>query len=131
MPTNISTNTLPLASPSAGNGRAFGFAGAMARRCVDLFKAWRSRRDLTLLASFDDRMLADIGLTRSDLRDAAAALPWRDPTSVLVSRVGERRRHRGRSVTDDAIVPTLPAPPIAPALEDISTRQFPARSPYY
>ena len=37
-------------------------------------------------------MLADLGLTRSDLHDAFAQPLWRDPTSLLRSRAVERRR---------------------------------------
>jgi len=55
----------------------------------------KHRRDAAVLASLDDRMLADLGLTRSDLRDALSGPFWRDPTALLVSRVRERR-HAGR-----------------------------------
>ena len=55
-------------------------------------RAYRHRRDATALADLNDRALADIGLTRSDLRDAFAEPLWRDPTSLLRSRVSERRR---------------------------------------
>jgi uncharacterized protein YjiS (DUF1127 family) len=55
-------------------------------------RAYRNRLGATALAGADDRALADIGLTRSDLRDAFAEPLWRDPTSLLRSRVGERRR---------------------------------------
>ena len=51
----------------------------------------RNRRDAMRLAALDDRMLADIGLNRSDLRDAFAELPWRDPSEVLTRRAAERR----------------------------------------
>jgi uncharacterized protein YjiS (DUF1127 family) len=61
--------------------------------------AWRHRHDAVALASFDDRMLADIGLTRADLNDALAEPLWRDPTSVLARRQGERRRARRAAVT--------------------------------
>ena len=57
-------------------------------------RAYRNRLDATALAGADDRALADIGLTRSDLRDAFAEPLWRDPTSLLRGRVGERRRFR-------------------------------------
>ena len=50
------------------------------------------------LAALDDRMLADIGLNRSDLRDAFAVPPWRDPSDVLARRAAERRG--GRRLTD-------------------------------
>lgn len=58
----------------------------------------RNRRDAAMLASFNERMLADIGLTRSDLNDAFAEPPWRDPTAVLVKRVDERKASRRRSL---------------------------------
>lgn len=54
----------------------------------------RNRRDAARLASLDDRMLADIGLTRSDLRDAYAEPLWHDPTDVLARRAAERRTGR-------------------------------------
>ena len=47
-----------------------------------------------MLAGMDDRMLADIGLTRSDLRDAYAEPLWRDPTDVLAGRARDKRIHR-------------------------------------
>ena len=49
------------------------------------------------LAGLDDRMLADIGLTRGDLRDAYSEPVWRDPTAILVSRAHERRINRRRA----------------------------------
>ena len=38
----------------------------------------------------EHRMLADIGLTRSDLRDAYSEPLWRDPTSLLANRRARR-----------------------------------------
>ena len=61
------------------------------RRLVERVK---NRHDTMRLASLDDRMLADIGLSRSDLRDAFAELPWRDPSDVLARRAAERRVSR-------------------------------------
>jgi len=54
----------------------------------------RNRHEAMRLADLDDRMLADIGLCRSDLRDAYAEPPWRDPSDVLARRAAERRRTR-------------------------------------
>ena len=71
-------------------------AWTVLRRVTGLVQAFKHRRDAAALASFDDRMLADIGLTRSDLRDALSEPMWRDPTSILVSRADERRVRRRR-----------------------------------
>jgi uncharacterized protein YjiS (DUF1127 family) len=45
--------------------------------------AVKNRRELARMADLDDRLLADIGLTRSDLHDAHSAPFIQDPTSVL------------------------------------------------
>ena len=55
-----------------------------------------SRKELARLADLDDRMLADIGLTRSDLHVARFAPFWQDPTSILKRRV---KRRWGASVS--------------------------------
>jgi len=49
------------------------------------------RRVIAELASLDDHMLRDIGLTRADVRDAASVMFPMDPTRTLVQRVTERR----------------------------------------
>lgn len=56
--------------------------------------ALKHRRDAAMLAAMDEHMLRDIGLNRSDLRDAYAEPLWRDPTDILAARVGDRRRNR-------------------------------------
>jgi len=75
----------------------------------------KHRRDAAVLASLDDRMLADLGLTRGDLRDALSGPFWRDPTALLVSRVRERRHagreRRPRRMDGDSMV----APSIVPS----------------
>ena len=64
----------------------------------------KARRDVAELASFDDRMLQDIGLSRTDVH-AALDASWRsDPSSVLSQRAAERwalslRRLRERQTT--------------------------------
>jgi len=76
----------------------------MARRSFALSPFWRfvsslvswpvrvaeARREFTLLAGLDDRGLADIGLTRQDLRDATAFPLSERPSSCLVGRARER-----------------------------------------
>jgi len=103
------TLNLPAASPLL---RAVNTAaGVVANRLSRLWRALKHRHDAQMLAGLDDRMLKDIGLTRSDLRDAYAQPIWCDPTSVLVERAGERRAHRRR-----ATFGLTSAPSIAPDL---------------
>lgn len=70
-------------------------------RCIQkIARAFKNRHDAVILARLDDRMLSDIGLTRSDLRDAYAEPLWRDPTSILATRARERRNHRPRGMSE-------------------------------
>jgi uncharacterized protein YjiS (DUF1127 family) len=85
--------------------RALGTASA--ERIARVAKILRHRRDLEFLASLDERMLRDIGLTRSDLRFALSEPFWRDPGPVLISRVGQRGLgSKRRPVSVPSIVPT-------------------------
>ncbi len=60
------------------------------------FRAIANRRAALHVASLDDRMLRDIGLTRGDV-DGALAQPWhKDPTRTLVVRRLENRIRRPR-----------------------------------
>jgi uncharacterized protein YjiS (DUF1127 family) len=63
-----------------------------ARGANSLLRALRNRAAAAVLARVDDRMLADIGLTRGDVRDAFAEPIWHDPTDLLRARAAERRR---------------------------------------
>jgi len=96
--------------------QAFAAIGGVAIRVGRwLAHAWRHRNDAAMLAAFDDRMLADVGLTRADLNDALAEPLWRDPTSVLARRQCERRRARRAAVTaliNEASPPLVPGPDI-------------------
>ena len=56
-----------------------------------LARAQRHRREAHVLAGLDRHMLADIGVTRSDLRDAFSEPFWDDPTALLRERAIERR----------------------------------------
>lgn len=88
-----------------------------------LARLLKHRRNARMLAGMDDRMLADIGLSRSDLRDAYAQPLWRDPTDVLAGRARDKRlNRRGR-------VDVLPveAPSIAP---DAPGATAPRRAPW-
>jgi uncharacterized protein YjiS (DUF1127 family) len=60
-------------------------------------RSLKNRSAASALANLDDHMLADIGLTRSDLRDAYSEPLWHDPTDILAGRAAERRLKRRRS----------------------------------
>ncbi len=69
-------------------------AGRIGQGLKQLADRMKNRRDAFRLADLDDRMLADIGINRSDLRDAYAAPVWRDPSELLARRATERRGRR-------------------------------------
>lgn len=64
------------------------------RRLRKVIRARRHRRDALALAALDRRMLADMGLTRADVRDAFSEPFWEDPTALLRERALERRLYR-------------------------------------
>jgi|GEM_PF-2348650 len=57
-----------------------------------VFRARRARQDLGTLRSASDHILADIGLTRSQIDDALSAPFWVDPSA----RLATSRNRRGR-----------------------------------
>jgi uncharacterized protein YjiS (DUF1127 family) len=99
-------------------------SGIVVARLRQVLQFLKNRRDAVTLAHLDDRMLADIGLTRGDVRDAFSEPVWRDPTAVLVSRAHERRINRRRSGLGLA-AKNFEAPSIVP----MQGRAVPAR--YY
>ena len=68
------------------------------QRVACVLSGWRHRKGLAMLAKFDDRALADIGLTRADLYDALAQRIWDDPTAILERRRNARRDNRGPNI---------------------------------
>lgn len=72
-------------------------AGRIGQVLKEIADRVKNRRDAFRLADLDDRMLADIGLNRSDLRDAYAGPLWRDPSELLARRVVERRAGHRRT----------------------------------
>jgi uncharacterized protein YjiS (DUF1127 family) len=50
----------------------------------------KRRQELTRLAELDDRLLADIGITRHDLAAAGREPLLRDPTKLLAQRARDR-----------------------------------------
>jgi uncharacterized protein YjiS (DUF1127 family) len=79
--------------------------GQFVRSLISLVKALRDRREVKNLAEFDDRMLKDIGLLRSDV-DSALAQPFlRNPSWVLVRCV---ERHSRGERTARPVRPVVP-----------------------
>ena len=77
---------------------------SVAGRLVNRIREARERRHVVQsLASFDDHMLRDIGLTRFDLDSALVEPILSDPTLVLADRARELRRHQ-RALAQEAQV---------------------------
>jgi uncharacterized protein YjiS (DUF1127 family) len=96
METDMSANYPVL--PIAGGTLVRALASLLALVTHWLKKLVRSRRhwnEASTLASLDRRMLADMGITRADLRDAFSEPFWDDPTALLRERAIERRMNRG------------------------------------
>ena len=103
-------------------------AGYVANRVRSVLQTLKNRRDAVVLAGMDEHMLADIGLSRGDVRDAFAEPVWRDPTAILVSRAHERRINRRR--TSAGLAPKgFDAPSIVPAPGNAARAKVDAR--YY
>ncbi|MDP2409423.1 MAG: DUF1127 domain-containing protein [Pseudolabrys sp.] len=93
---------LPIAGSTILRGLA-SLLALVAHWLKRLAQAHRNRRDARVLAYMDRHMLADIGLTRSDVQDAFSEPFWEDPTALLRERAIERRMNR-----------VLAAPKLAP-----------------
>jgi uncharacterized protein YjiS (DUF1127 family) len=84
---------LPIAAGTLA--RAFAGSLSLATRSVNaVARALRNRREANVLAGLDRHMLADIGLTQSDVQDAFSEPLWQDPTALLNERAIERRMDR-------------------------------------
>lgn len=82
--------------------------GTVARAVVNLAKALRHRREIMHLAEFDDRMLKDIGLVRSDVDGALSESLFRNPSTVLVRSVERNTRAQSVARTGRAARPVVP-----------------------
>jgi uncharacterized protein YjiS (DUF1127 family) len=92
METDMSAKYLVL--PLAGSALLRAFASLLALVPYwlrEFARARRHRREAHMLAGLDRRMLADIGITRADVRDAFSEPFWDDPTALLRERALERR----------------------------------------
>ncbi len=131
---------MTLVAPSIAFSCRPGLLALLGRLAASIVRAvrapvwWQNRRDAMMLAGADDHILADLGLTRADMRDAFSGPPWEDPTVLLRARVLERRLGR------HGVSHGFPAPPQRdalraspserPALHDVSrpnTPRLPAR----
>ena len=84
----MTTHVVTWKSAAEPFGRAiYGAAALVTARLRQLAVAFRHRHDAVALQCFDERMLADIGLTRRDVREAFNEPLWRDPTDLLANRV--------------------------------------------
>jgi uncharacterized protein YjiS (DUF1127 family) len=97
------------------------------RRMVHALWVSRNRKAMAALARLDDRMLADIGLTRADIRDAVSQPLWSDPTVVLADRRRERQVHDYRAMFTD-LIREQKAIPLVPAAADCASRRPSART---
>jgi uncharacterized protein YjiS (DUF1127 family) len=101
------TSSSPATRATAGAAMWLARGGDVLMRIVGfLERAAAGRRALRQLAEADDRMLKDIGLDRSDLRNATAEPLYRDPTSLLAGRVEEGRTHQPRRLHDGRVAPS-------------------------
>lgn len=86
-----------------GSARLVLVAGVALRRpCAAIGRRLRSQQDYRVLCEMSERDLRDLGLRESDLRDAAAAPCFGDPTAIIAISAGERRRRLagGESVAE-------------------------------
>ncbi len=92
--------------PVAGSALLRVFASVLAvvtHWLREFARARRHRRQANVLAGLDRQMLADIGITRTDVRDAFSEPFWDDPTALLRERALERRLSRAVRSKDDVV----------------------------
>ncbi len=104
---------LPIAGAAALRG-CFAVLALVTRWLKDLARARRHRREARALAGLDRRMLADIGISKSDVSDAFSSPFWEDPTELLCARADERRAGRPSPRRQTALA-LDDAPPLQPA----------------
>jgi uncharacterized protein YjiS (DUF1127 family) len=93
MPTTAQYPALPIAAGTLARVFAAVLVPVAATSKL-IVRAVRNRQNAKVLAGLDRHMLADIGLTPSDVHDAFSAPLWQDPTTLLSERAIERRMNR-------------------------------------
>ena len=84
--------------PSGSAPQAGVFARALAAKAAKLMRALINRRRIAPLLEWDERMLADIGITPGDVRAAVAEPIGNDPSARLRRLADERRAaHRAQA----------------------------------
>ncbi|MXN66212.1 DUF1127 domain-containing protein [Stappia sp. GBMRC 2046] len=66
-------------------------AAALGRFAAHMWNAHRNRRQISRLLEMDDHMLADIGVSRTDIQSALMGDVFEDPSSRLAAMRGGRR----------------------------------------
>jgi uncharacterized protein YjiS (DUF1127 family) len=83
-------------------------------------RAVQYRRELELLMHADDRMLADIGLTRYDVVNAAQeSRGWRGRRDALQAAAARREEAIAASAARRNVPPHTEAPPLVPVLPHV------------
>jgi uncharacterized protein YjiS (DUF1127 family) len=82
--------------------------GQFVRSLADLSRALRHRGEIKHLAEFDDRMLKDIGLTRSDVSSALSEPLLRNPSWVLVRSAERHSRGERPDRSSRRLRPVVP-----------------------
>lgn len=78
---------------SQGNLAPAGVLSALLRSASAALRSWNNRRQVKALGEFDDHLLADIGVTREDVR-WALDLPFSHDPGIELQRRALRNRAR-------------------------------------
>ncbi len=89
--TAASLHTDPARRPAGLPARLAGLAAALGRALLAHYLAFEDRRAVKRLVAVDDRMLADIGLSRGDVLGAMTAVGTDLPSLHLARAAAERR----------------------------------------
>jgi uncharacterized protein YjiS (DUF1127 family) len=114
--------TLSYAASSVLGNALVAFGRRLVRQLKRLERAIEHRRAMQVLARLDDRMLADIGLSRSDVGNSYVGSLFSDTTTNLRARALERRLARygiSHGFVDDKPV----APSIVPKVDTATVSQ--------
>ena len=84
-------NAASFIASQSGSSEA-GILNTVVQLAHETLEAWRRRKQIATLVDFDDHMLADIGLTRGDVREALELPFSHDPGRELQVRASRNRR---------------------------------------